>query len=151
MISEKGVVARVDGTVLWVQTVKQSVCGRCVARVGCGNQLLNRLSGASPEIPVEMTPYKAYKSGDLVTIGIKESAILMASLIAYGVPLLGLLFAVVLADLLFPAGVVVAAIGGLIAGALVASKLGRRLSGGDYFQARLLDSPPAKEVALKLS
>ena len=44
MLIETGRVVAVDAQGLWVETIRQSTCGSCAARSGCGHGLLNRMS-----------------------------------------------------------------------------------------------------------
>ena len=68
--------------------------------MGCGQNLLNQLIGTNADIKVDLDPQAAQeiKAGDVIEIGIEEGAIVAASMLAYGAPLLSLIFAVVLAD-----------------------------------------------------
>lgn len=119
MLSETGKVVRFDGDAVWIQTIRHSVCGSCQARMGCGQNLLNQLVGATAEIKVDLTgQVDKIKEGDIIEIGIEEGAIVAASLLAYGVPLFALVLAVVLADnmQLSVVGVLLACGLGLLAG-----------------------------------
>lgn len=124
MLAETGKVVRFDGDSVWVRTIRHSVCGSCQARIGCGQRLLNQLVGVSEDIRVRLNPLAVseIKEGDLIEIGIEEGAIVAASMLAYGVPLLSLILSIILAEIAGASGVVLLlfCVIGLGAGVLVA-------------------------------
>jgi sigma-E factor negative regulatory protein RseC len=124
MLAETGEVVRFDGDSVWVRTIRHSVCGSCQARIGCGQRLLNQLVGVSADIRVRLNPSIASEinKGDLIEIGIEEGAIVAASILAYGVPLLSLILSIVLAEIVGASGValLLLCVIGLGAGVLVA-------------------------------
>lgn len=93
MLKETGRVVAVEDDGLWVETLKQSTCGACAARHGCGQKLLMTADKSS-----NMTFIKAlfegqsrsqdWTVGDNAILGISENALVWAALIAYGIPLL---------------------------------------------------------------
>ncbi len=94
MLVETGRVVAVESDGLWVETIRQSTCGSCAARKGCGHGLLNRyadgkrgyirvLPGASGIVECQVN--------DQVRISIPEEVILRGSLVVYVVPLLCML------------------------------------------------------------
>lgn len=124
MLSETGQVIRFDGDAVWVRTIRQTVCGSCQARMGCGQNLLNQLVGVSADIKVRLTPEASpeLKEGDVIEIGIEEGAVVAASMLAYGAPLLSLILAVALADKIGTSGfaLLFLCVLGLVAGILLA-------------------------------
>ncbi len=138
MITEQGVVSRVGDQTLWVQTVAQSVCGRCVARSGCGTRVLSRIYGAPPEVPVRVSRAHAYTAGDSVEIGIHESAVVIASLIAYGVPILSLVILVGIAEVYAKPYAFLAALVGLLVGWVVSQYVQSVIVGRNFFEAHLV-------------
>lgn len=107
MLIETGRVVAVDAQGLWVETIRQSTCGSCAARSGCGHGLLNRIShGKRGYIRVLSG---AVDSGDCavddqVRIGIPEEVILRGSLVVYMLPLLCMLAGAAAAVGLMPQG-----------------------------------------------
>ncbi len=94
MLVETGRVVAIENDGLWVETIRQSTCGSCAARKGCGHGLLNRyadgkrgyirvLPGAGGAIDC--------KVDDQVRISIPEEVILRGSLVVYIVPLICML------------------------------------------------------------
>ncbi len=97
MIKEFGEVVRIDGEFIWVQTVRQSTCGACQARHGCGQKLLQQLSSESADIKARLGPgvmLNQLAPGDQVEIGISERAVVVSSMITYGVPIASLVAAI---------------------------------------------------------
>ena len=48
MLIETGRVVALEGNTVWVETLRQSACGSCSARAGCGHGVLNAVApGAS--------------------------------------------------------------------------------------------------------
>ena len=86
MITERGRVIAVTGQQAWVQTIRESACQSCSARAACGQRVLARTSsGRANQVLVMNTLGAAV--GDEVTVAIGESALLRASFLVYGLPL----------------------------------------------------------------
>lgn len=117
MIVETGRVVAVEADGVWVETANQSACGSCAARKGCGQSLLAQMQGHRSYIKAiwrnESTP--RLQEGDLIEIGIQESAVTRGSLLVYCLPLLGLVVGSAIGDAggLPEGGVVLAALAGL--------------------------------------
>jgi sigma-E factor negative regulatory protein RseC len=94
MLTETGRVVALEADGLWVETIRRSTCGTCSAQKGCGHGLLNRISDGKRGY-VRVLPggqaIENYKIGDQVLIGIPEEVILRSSIIAYILPLMGML------------------------------------------------------------
>jgi len=90
MIEEDGQVVKVenDGSV-WVETRRQSTCGACAVRQGCGTSALAKVLGRR-QAPVRVINSIGAVAGDRVVIGVSESGLLRGSLAVYAVPLAGL-------------------------------------------------------------
>ncbi len=100
MLTETGRIVRLEGDSAWIETIRQSVCGTCQARKGCGQRLLNQLTGTSTHLRLAINSnLENVREGDQVEIGIEEGAVVVASLLAYGLPLFLLMFSIVLAEL----------------------------------------------------
>lgn len=106
------------------------VCARCAAGKGCGAGLLTG-AGQSRLIDVSVAPGLDLKPGDEVRLTLAPSHLLRAAILAYGLPLLGVLLALGIAwslnhgiDDRFA---VALAMGGLLTGTL----LGRHLLNRD--------------------
>ncbi|MGD8977722.1 MAG: SoxR reducing system RseC family protein [Gammaproteobacteria bacterium] len=131
MIIETARVLRVTGAVAWVSCESHAGCQRCAEGRGCGGGVLGRLLGERlREVRVDTAGYRL-APGDRVSIGLSETALLQSSLVMYLVPLLTMLAAALIADLLAPLpwrelASVIAAVPGLLAGLALAREFGRR-------------------------
>jgi sigma-E factor negative regulatory protein RseC len=104
MLIETGRVVAVDPKGLWVETIRQSTCGNCSARKGCGHGVINRLADGRSGY-VRVLPGEAgcgdCAVDDQVRISIPEEVILRGSLVVYLVPLVCMLAGAVAAAQLF--------------------------------------------------
>ncbi len=125
MITELAVVSRLESGAVWVKTRRNSACGTCKAKAGCGQEVMQRLGQNWVELEIRLPEdfQSRLTPGDTVEIGIDERAVLVASLLAYGIPLTGLLLGVIAASGLgSPLVSVAAAAAGLYLGALVVQR-----------------------------
>lgn len=93
MLKETGRVVAVEKDGLWVETLKQSACGACAARHGCGQKLLMTPSKSSnitfiKALFEDQSSQQDWAVGDNAILGVSENALVWAALIAYGIPLL---------------------------------------------------------------
>lgn len=93
MLKETGRIVDIKEDALWVETIKRSTCGSCVAEKGCGQTLLQKI-GVQPSymrIPLKEDAQYSYQLNDSVTIGIPNDIVVKGSLLLYLVPLIFLL------------------------------------------------------------
>ena len=94
MLTENGRVVAVEPGGLWVETVRKSTCGACSVQKGCGHGILNRMTdgkrGYIRVLPGEQS-IQDYRVDDEVRFSIPEEVILRGSMVAYLVPIVGLL------------------------------------------------------------
>lgn len=100
MIEQQGTIVDIQGEFAWVQTERQSSCGDCAAKAGCGTALLNRSMGKRSN-RVRVTNSLGVRTGDCVVLGVPEQALLKGSFVIYALPLLCLLLAALGTHLLF--------------------------------------------------
>lgn len=117
MIEERGQVASVAGEFAWIETYRKTACQSCSANKGCGTGALGGYLGKKMENIKVLNPVGA-KPGDVVIVGLQESALLWGSLAIYLVPLLLMIIGAVVGrtavvNLGFEANDGVAAIAGL--------------------------------------
>lgn len=140
MIKERGRVLRIDGSGVWVETLRQSTCGACQARHGCGQRLLNQIGASTSLIRAECDAglMNGLVEGDWVEVGVEEGAVVLGSLLAYGLPILLLVLG---AGLGGPSSLssVGGALAGMAAGSLISRYVLSKHVGATYFQARVLD------------
>lgn len=153
MIEATARVIACEGDLAQVQAERQSTCGGCTARSGCGTSLLDRVFGRKAVLMVARNPLQA-QPGERVVVGVKEKGLVQASLMLYALPLLSLiLFAVVgqlAADrLLHIAGElpsILAGLLGLIAGLALARR--RCISPNDRDVYRVVILRRADEIGI---
>jgi len=147
MLTETGRVVAIDREAIWVETVRQSTCGGCVANKGCGHRLLNRVgdgrTGYVRVLPGSISPGSC-AIDDQVRIGIPEQVILQGSAVVYMLPLLLMLAGAAAGSGLLPAAAEVAALGGAVAGLLLGFALVR------WHARRHRDDPALHPILLEI-
>jgi len=118
-IEERGTVVVADTDWATVRIQRQSTCGSCSARSGCGSGVLAEVLGRrAPELRVANT--QALRSGDRVILGIQDDALVSGALVMYLLPLLGLIGVPVLLGVLVPTvpegGLILAGVAGFVFG-----------------------------------
>ncbi len=128
MITEQAIVTRSDGKQAEIMLQRTPACGGCELSQGCGTGALGRLLGNRSR-PLLIETSHDLKAGDKLLLGLSEVALVRSSLLVYGLPLLGLIAAGLLAvstsapELL----IVAASVAGLFAGFRLAAYLSRSL------------------------
>ena len=117
MITEQAIVTRCDGKRVELELQRGSACGQCELSQGCGTGALGRLLGKRSK-PLVIETDRDLKPGDRLQLGLSESALVKASLTIYGLPLLGMVTAGLIASFAVVSEVLVAlaACAGFIAG-----------------------------------
>lgn len=118
-IEERGIVVVADLDWATVRIQRQSTCGSCAARTGCGSGVLAEVLGRrAPELRLANT--HGLRSGDRVILGIRDQALVSGALVMYLLPLLGLIGLPVLLGALLSAApegaLIVAGIAGFVLG-----------------------------------
>ncbi|MBC6906926.1 transcriptional regulator [Saccharophagus sp. K07] len=156
MLIEKGQVTRLmpaDGSV-WVSTIQASACDACRASAGCGQRLMSRLIGRSTDIRARLDESSLnLEIGDQVEIGIEEGAVVAASLLAYGLPLLSFVVSIWLCEsmALAPILAVVVCLIGLSLGLSTSRFVLRTRFTADFFEPVVLRKiPDVNTKALEL-
>ncbi len=98
MITEAAVVTRCDDGQVEVRLRRASACGNCELSQGCGTGALGRLLGNRSR-PLLIQTEQNLKPGDNLLLGLSEAALVKASLTVYGLPLLAMVIAGLLAAL----------------------------------------------------
>jgi sigma-E factor negative regulatory protein RseC len=115
VISETGRVVGIEDQALWVETIRRSTCGSCVAQKGCGQGLMNKVTdGRRNQLRVLLGSLAAdsFQLNDEVEISIPERALIVGSMMVYLVPLFTMIAGMALAAQYRP-GDVTAALGAL--------------------------------------
>jgi sigma-E factor negative regulatory protein RseC len=140
VLTETGRVVGLEGDTVWVETLRQSTCGACSARSGCGHGLLNSArpgsSRALVRARVERDLIGELELQDSVEIALPERSFLRAAALMYVAPLAAAIVAALGAEHWFAGGAesagsadlatVLGAVGGLAAGFLIVRWLGAR-------------------------
>lgn len=100
MIEESGRVVAIDGSEIWVETVRQSACGSCSAKSGCGQGLMAKFTDGKRS-HIRLTSDQPVHLGDRVVMGIPEHTLVRSALLVYGFPLLLFVLAAGLSDSVF--------------------------------------------------
>ena len=107
MLTETARVVAVEDGSIWVETVRQSVCGSCAAQKGCGHGIMNQIGDGTRnylQLSATKFPSGRFKVDDQVTIGIPEKLMVAGSALVYVIPLIGMLGGAALMPLLVGAG-----------------------------------------------
>jgi sigma-E factor negative regulatory protein RseC len=90
MLTESARVIRRDGNRVVLELQRGSACGNCEMSQGCGTGALGRLLGKRLR-PLVVETDQDYRPGDEVELALPEATLVRASLLVYGLPLLGML------------------------------------------------------------
>lgn len=145
MIEETATVTQVADGFAWVETQRQSVCGACAARKGCGTAVLANVLGQRQRRLRAINPIGA-RVGDRVVIGLAEGVILQASVVVYLVPLLAMMLGAGLVEMLganlggqrTEVMTVVFGLLGMASGLLWVRAFARRVEGEERYQPTLV-------------
>lgn len=88
-IREQGRVVAVDGYQARVRIERQSTCGSCSARSGCGSGVLSEVLGRKA-VEISIAHPGTLQPGDGVTLGIRDHALVAGAFMMYLVPLAGM-------------------------------------------------------------
>ena len=120
MESAAGLVVSSSDAIATVEVESPVSCRRCASGRGCGAGLL--ASGRPGTIDVNIPPGMALRRGDAVRLVLDSRQLLRAAMLAYGMPLTGLLLFAAIAALVSPgagdAGMAASGLIGLLAGFL---------------------------------
>jgi sigma-E factor negative regulatory protein RseC len=89
MIEQKATVISRDGNIVWVEAERQSTCGQCAARNGCGTGLLAKHVGQRFS-RIAVNTDLALRVGQPVMVSIPEQALLSGAVMMYLLPLIAL-------------------------------------------------------------
>ena len=97
MLEETGQVIAVDGEFAMVSVVRESSCGSCSAKAGCGVQVLSKVVGQKARAATfQVINSVNAKVGEQVVIAISDSTLIKGSVMVYIMPIVFMiLFAIV--------------------------------------------------------
>lgn len=144
-IEEQGVVLTADESWATVRMQRQSTCGSCAARSGCGNGVLSEVLGRRV-LELRLANVHGLRPGDRVTLGIRDRALVSGAVVMYLLPLFGLIAAPTLLGALLSSlaegWLIVAGAGGFVLGLMVVRRWLR--TQGQRFDPVLLGCEPAR-------
>jgi len=122
MIEQTAKVLRVDNDNVLIEVQRQTACGSCSAKSGCGKTLLDNVFKTQP-MQVEILNTLGAKENDNVIVGLDESGFVQASFFLYIIPLLTMLGFAIIASEIFANSdtelfVVIAGMLGLFSGSI---------------------------------
>lgn len=117
MIEQKATVISRDAHQVWVEAERQSTCGQCQARKGCGTGLLAKHVGQRFS-RIAVSTNENLKVGQQVIVSIPEQALLSGAFMMYLLPLLLMFAAATLARMANSGELleILAGLSGLVAG-----------------------------------
>ncbi|HES76673.1 MAG TPA: transcriptional regulator [bacterium] len=98
MLETQGRVISTKPGFAWVESARQGGCGSCASKGACGTQLLGEALSSSSSNQVLAQDPLGVDVGDMVLLGIAEEGALRAAFLMYGLPLLGFLLGILLAQ-----------------------------------------------------
>ncbi len=114
MIEEQATVLALESGAVWVEADRSKGCERCESGQGCGGGVLGRMVKRGKSRVRAINDIPNLGIGDEVVLGLDERLLVKGSLMTYMLPLITMIGAALLADLLIGAGDLgVAAFGGL--------------------------------------
>ncbi|MEA3429405.1 MAG: SoxR reducing system RseC family protein [Thermodesulfobacteriota bacterium] len=97
MVTEEGIVIKVDSSTAWVKCTKSAACESCKAKGFC-----DTAGGSDDDVEVEAINAVQAKVDDRVTISFKTSSLLKVSFLVYMIPVLFLILGVIIGDKIAP-------------------------------------------------
>lgn len=151
LVVANAVVERIETDALWVRTDTGSACGHC-STSGCGVSSLSEFIGTRRN-RLRLAPVPGLQVGDEVVIGIADSALTQAALLAYLWPLLAMLLGAGGAGTagLSDGATALLSLAALLAGLALSHVLTTRARGAGHFQPRLLRRVTGLPVKIYLS
>ena len=120
MIEEAGVVVTVEPDAVWVATQRKTTCGRCSARITCGQGLMTSLASDKKPHLIKISTDLLLREGDQVTLGMPEELLVRSAFLVYMLPLLAMFISALGVNALNASEpwIIFAAVLGFLAGAL---------------------------------
>jgi len=102
LLETQGRVIAVEDGFAWVESERKGGCSSCASKGACGSQLLGE--ALTPSVNAQVSNQVraqdplGVRVGDTVLLGIEEKGALRAAFLMYGLPLLGLMSGLLLAQ-----------------------------------------------------
>jgi len=145
MIEERAIVTGLDGDLAVIQMLRHSACNHCELNSGCGTGAIGRLLGHRSK-PLTIRNKSNLRPGDRILLGMPDRAFLKASLLIYGLPLVGLIGGGLVAQWAFAGSeihVFIFSVAGFIAGLSFSSLIAKNYFSQQFYPKILaLDGEP---------
>jgi len=152
MIEQTAKVLRIENDVVVIEVKRQTACGSCSAKAGCGKSLLDNVFKVKPLLLSIPNTIEA-KENDDVIVGLNESAIVQASFYLYFFPLFIMIVSAMLSSFVFSdqyseiLSIIAAAFGLFLGGYLsriILDKKGR--DSDNFFKPMLIRVVPKRAI-----
>ena len=101
MIEESAQIISVDRDRVWVSVNRQSACASCSASKGCGQKkIIDWLPAKQIEVEISNPQSLVVRPGQIAWVGLKDGALVRASLLVYILPLLTMISFALVANFL---------------------------------------------------
>lgn len=134
MLRESGLVTKVENGLAWVNTENKLSCSSCKVESTCGSGILEKYLAGKVFVS-KLDNRLGANVGDKVEIAIPAANVTKAALLAYSVPLLGLILGALLTDRLYEQEVatIIGSVLGLTIGLLITHSYNTKVANkGDY-------------------
>ena len=130
----------VDGSVVWLEPEQTGSCGSCASSGACGAKGIGTVASRLEVRRFPLAIHPGLKVGDRIVVGVREDALIQASMTVYALPLATLFAAGFLAQWAYgsDAVTIVASFAGLGVGFAFARLRARRLSAGGQMAPQFL-------------
>jgi len=91
LLKQAATVVKINEQEMWVSSARQSACGNCTTKAGCGASILdNYFDNKARLMSVRLGDYRAedFQAGDSVMVGLQEGALIKGSFLVYILPLI---------------------------------------------------------------
>lgn len=113
MIEEMGLVKKVEGNTVWVETQIKTTCSSCHVKSNCGTSTIAKFFNPKPELLKLHSPI-SLKENQQVKLGIPEETLVSASALVYMLPLAIFIFTVAVLQSFFAMHELLALVVGII-------------------------------------
>ena len=127
-------VVAVEGNMAWLVPESGSSCGGCSSAVACGSKGIGTVTSRLEQRRFQLINEAGLRIGERVVVGVRENALLRASITAYVIPIAALLIAGALAQSIAGSDMItmVAMLAGLVFGLWLARvRAGRLMARGE--------------------
>jgi sigma-E factor negative regulatory protein RseC len=147
MLKETGLVTKIEGDIVWVNTHSKLACSSCQVESTCGNGILEKYLAGKIFISKINNELGAHL-GDEVVIAIPKSSVSKASLLVYGLPLLMLMLGATGGELMFDSEpmTILFSFFGLALGLFLIHFYNRKLANSESFVPKMVSKHSVQSV-----